>query len=212
MTTSGSKGRRMKKTTKTLIAIPTLDMAPALFAHSLACMIRPESSRITMISNSLIYTARNTLAMEAIEGGYDRVLWLDSDMAFKGDLMLRLNKHLDDGMDFIAALFFRRVMPVAPVIYRECGGKFEPYLDYPRDSVFEVAGSGFGACMMKTDVLKAVAEDGPIFEPMPGRGEDLSFCARARAKGYKLYCDSGIRVGHVGMVAFGEEHYQPKGV
>ena len=192
---------------KTLIAIPTLDTVPALFAHSLACMIRPETSRIVMLSNSLVYTARNALAAEAIQGGYKRVLWLDSDMAFRSDLMLRLNKHLDEGKDFITALYFKRVQPTAPIIYTRRDGKYLPFTDYPENAVFHIAGAGMGACMMTVDMLEAVAQGGLPFTP-ESLGEDLEFCRRAIDKGYSLFCDSSIEAGHVGVAVFNERMYK----
>jgi hypothetical protein len=38
-------------------------------------------------------------------------------------------------------------------------------------------------------------------------GEDLSFCFKARACGYKVYVDTTVRPGHIGHYAFGLEDY-----
>ena len=37
-----------------------------------------------------------------------------------------------------------------------------------------------------------------------GFGEDLSFCIRAQELGRKIYCDSRIKMGHVGLRVFEE--------
>ena len=65
------------------------------------------------------------------------------------------------------------------------------------DEIFEVEGCGFGAVMMRTEVLEAVANKyHTLFEPLPGFGEDLSFCMRARGCGYRIWCDPRIQAGH----------------
>ena len=209
------------ETTKYLIAIPTMDMAHIGFVASLVGMQRVGASRVSFVSNSLIYDARNMLAAEAIDTGADRVLWLDSDMRFAPDLMIRLEEDMDSGLDYVSGLYFKRVIPLAPIlckesVVREDGGKLtgesKTYMDYPKDSLFEIAASGFGAVMCSTKMLKDVYDNyGMPFNPIPGVfGEDYSFCYRARQLGYKLYCDSRIKLGHIGSFTFGEEHYMQK--
>jgi GT2 family glycosyltransferase len=73
----------------------------------------------------------------------------------------------------------------------------EGWPDYPRDGIFEVEGCGFGCVMMRTEVLQTVIDKyHELFAPLPGYGEDLSFCIRARGCGYKIHADPAIQVGH----------------
>jgi len=37
----------------------------------------------------------------------------------------------------------------------------------------------------------------PFTEGKITHGDDVSFCHRARLKGFKIWCDSDIRVGHI---------------
>jgi hypothetical protein len=156
------------------------------------------------------------LAREAIESGADRVLWLDSDMVFQDDLMFRLGEDLDAGWDMVCGLYFKRELPVTPVIYKSIstGGesnvsKAEAYSAYPKETVFPIAGCGFGAVMMTTDLLKRVG-DYP-FTPVNRLSEDLSFCWLARNIGARIACDSRVKVGHVGVIAYGEAMYRHPG-
>ena len=198
-----------KKLTTYLIAIPCFDMMDTAFVASLLCMRRVGASKVAFLSNSLVYDARDRLTREAIESNADRVLWLDSDMQFGVDLMQRLAEDMDTGMDFVSGLYFKRQFPVVPLLSKLQDDKLAPCLDYPKDQVFEVDATGFGACMMSTKLLKDVVDTfGSPFYPVAGHGEDYSFCVRARELGYKLYCDSRIKVGHVGAYVFGEEDYQ----
>lgn len=206
--------------TKYLIAVPTMDTMLVPFVASLTYLTRVGLSRVSFASNSLVYDARNLLAAEAIDTGAERVLWLDSDMQFNPDLMERLAHDMDlEGLDYVSGIFFRRRLPVVPVIAKRIEaekdekGKLvantETYLDYPQDSLFEVAATGFGAVMCSTKMLKDVFDvyDRP-FDPIPGvLGEDYAFCYRARSLGYRLWCDSRVKVGHVGLLAYGENAY-----
>ncbi len=198
---------------KTLIAVPAMDLCPVPFAYSLATLRRDCPSRISIISGAAVHEARNKLAEEAVESGCDRVLWLDSDMSFDDDLMIRLGSDLDQGWDMVCGIYFKRRLPVTPVIYRSVEastGKCEVYADYPRDSLFEIAGCGFGAVMMTTELLRradAEFKTGP-FTPLLKLSEDLSFCARAATAGARIGCDSRVKVGHVGQMTYGETLYR----
>lgn len=199
---------------KVLIAVPALDTMPTQTAYSMLNLKRDCLSRFSFIVRASCHDARNMLAREAIESGADRVLWLDSDMVFGDDLMLRLGEDLDAGWDMVCGLYFKRELPVTPVVYKrvEMANGVEPYRDYPKDSLFPVAGCGFGAVMMTTDLLTRADthKTGP-FTPLPHLSEDLSFCKRAAAVGARMACDSRIKVGHVGVIAYGEQMYKHPG-
>lgn len=175
---------------------------------------------------SLTYDARNSITIKAIENGADRILMIDSDMTFEPDLMQRMSARIDEGCDMVCGLFFKRSLPTSPVIYKqleppaEVGDKLESqiiaYTDYPKDALFEVEGCGFGAVMMTTELAKAVWETykEPAFTPYHWCGEDMTFCYKVRKMGRKIWCDSSIKVGHLGQVEFNEQTWlsQSKGV
>lgn len=197
---------------KTLIAVPCMDMVHTAFFTSYNRMRKVGETALATCQNSLIYDARNLLGKSALDIGADRILWLDSDMLLTEDLMERLSADLDDGLEYVSALYFRRALPTGPVIY----GKVERedsdgrasvevtvFREWPKDAVFEIAGSGFGAVMMTAGLYRRVYEaTGLPFSPMIGFGEDLSFCWRARRLGAKLYCDSRVTPGHIGAMAY----------
>ena len=197
---------------KVLIAVPALDTMPVQTAYSMLSLKRDCPSRFSFIVRASCADARNLLAREAIESGADRMLWIDSDMVFDEDLMIRLGEDLDAGWDMVCGLYFKRELPVTPVIYgdinvEEC--KTRVYMNYPKDAMFAINGCGFGAVMMTTELLKRVG-DYP-FTPLPKLSEDLSFCARAANVGARMACDSRIKVGHVGQITYGEAMYRHPG-
>ena len=204
---------------RTLIALPCMDMVHTVFLKALMGMDRVGDTHFSISCSSLVYDARNTLAKQAVIEGFDRVLWLDSDMDFSPDLLKRLSADMDEGREMVSGLYFKRKAPVKPVIYKELGfwrdkEKDEvtpiaiPYEDYPKDDIFTIAGCGFGGCLVSVDLIKRVGDKfGLPFSPLMGFGEDLSFCSRVSQLGVEMYCDSRVKMGHVGLGTITEETY-----
>ena len=194
-----------------------MDKVDTFFMSSLLGMRRTGETHYNIKKGSMVYDARNEIAIDAITQGADRILWIDSDMRFKNDMMERMSARIDQGCEMVCGLFFKRVFPTMPVIYKQLDppekadddkviAHVVPYTDYPKDSLFEVQGCGFGAVMMTTELCKAVWDAfGPSFMPLEWCGEDMGFCYKARMLGRKIWCDSSIKVGHIGTVEFGEE-------
>ena len=199
---------------RTLIAVPCFDMVHADFMRCLVQMDKDENTTLAVLKNSLIYNARNTIAQNAIRYGFDRVLWLDSDITFEKDLLERLSEDMDKGLDYVSGVYVMRVPDGKPVVYSDIWYKIEHneassgatnVLDVT-DGLFEIAGSGFGCVMTSVSLLKRMVEKyGAPFTPMMGLGEDLAFCWRVKQNGGKMYCDGRIRCGHIGQNVYGVE-------
>lgn len=204
---------------KILVAMPCMDMVHTVFMKSVVGMERIGEVRFSMTCSSLVYDARNVLAKQAVTEGYDRVLWLDSDMDFNPDLLKQLSADMDEGREMVSGLYFKRKAPIKPVIYKEVGYYHDPeketvtpiaisYDDYPKDSIFPIAGCGFGGVLVSTDLIKRVGEKfGLPFSPMVGFGEDLTFCKHVSELGVEMYCDSRVKMGHVGLGTITEDTY-----
>ena len=213
------KVRMVTNGMKIMIGFPCMDKIDTLFYGSVLGLRRTNDDiHFNIKKGSMIYDARNEMAVDAITTEADRVLMIDSDMVFKPDLLQRLNQRMDEGCEMVCGLFFQRVIPTKPVIYKqlqppttdEMGNKTAniiTYTDYPKDSLFEVEGCGFGAVMMTKELIKDVWDyyGQPPFSPLEWCGEDMAFCYKVRQMGRKIWCDSSIKVGHLGQVEFGEE-------
>lgn len=192
---------------KVFIAVPSMDTLPALFCQSLALLKRAGDTMVGFEVGSLVYNARNNLARQAIKAEADWVLWLDSDMVFGPDLLQRmLTVCTENDIDFLTALCFRRKPPYTPCLFDrldllpdEKGASYTALLSIP-EGRFKVGGCGFAGVLLSTDVLISVSArfNGRMFDPLPGMGEDVSFCWRSRQCGYDIWCDSEIELGHVG--------------
>ena len=198
---------------KTLIAIPRMDSVPTQFRQALAMLQKEDEVALSFQVGSLVYNARNNLAKTAAEMGADYVFWLDSDMVFAPDTLVRMRKTLEENdLDFLTGVYFRRVPPFSPVLYSKMsdnGMDYAEVTDLPTAGLFEVAACGFGCVLMRTDVIiNTYAETGEMFTPIGGTGEDISFCIRARQCGYKIMADPSIVLGHVGHAVFTRDYWE----
>lgn len=201
---------------RTLIAVPCMDQVAAPFAQNLAQMQKNGEVYISFLIGSLIYESRNNLAKQAMQAKADYIMWLDSDMTFAPDTMTRLQQHMENGLDVVTGIYFRRRPPFTPTLFKELRRTDDPNVaehanfdDYPQDSLFEIAGCGFGCVMTRVSVLEDVMLNyQDWFGPVCGLGEDLSFCLRARELGYKLWCDSSIKCGHIGQLVVDEDVFR----
>lgn len=198
-----------------MVVVPCMSMVHTGFLRSLVSLDTGQHTmRVAVTEGTLVYNARQTLLTGALKVGCDRILWLDSDMSFEPDTMLRLSKDLDEGREFVSGLYFRRKLPTRPILYDKIVENenglvgFRVFQDYPRNRVFEIAGSGFGCVMMTADFARKMLEKWQKpFYPILGAGEDLAFCYRASQLGVKLYCDSSVKCGHLGIMEYSEDHF-----
>ena len=199
---------------KIMLAVPCMDQVPVPFCQSLAMLQKVGECTLAMKAGSLIYTSRNDLAMNAVQSDMDYVFWMDSDMSFPPDTLVRmmdtLQKH---DLDILTGLYFRRVPPYSPVLFDQlemrrnicCWSEFKSI----PDELFEVGGCGFGCVLMKTEVFLSVqSKHGNMFAPIGNNGEDIAFCIRARDFGYKIWCDPSIICGHVGYSVVDDKFYK----
>jgi hypothetical protein len=182
---------------------------PFKFARCVANMISFSSWNDLSVSfagteRMVIHWARNHLALNARDLISDRTgkpythfLWLDDDQTFNPDLLCYLGRNGDK--DMVSALYFSREpglpMPVA-YLKSEEGDKYRhDQLIDPPQTVIEVDAVGFGACLMRREVIEGT--EGPWFR-FDGCGEDIYFCVKAKEAGFKVWLDGSYRIGHIG--------------
>lgn len=198
---------------KFIVCIPAMDTVPTEFAQSMTGLSLPNGTGVVWAVGSLVHDARNHLAREAIRCGAEYALWLDSDMVFTQDFLQRMEASLEEsGADMISAMCVMRKEPHAYCQYEELDPPDEGSdkwhtkpLAEPPEGIREIAGCGFAGLLMKTSVLEdVIGMWGDPFDLIPGLGEDLSFCVRARMLGKKIVCDGRIRMGHLGTQLYGD--------
>ena len=194
------------------ILIPALDHVHTEFAVSLAQMILHTAGNgaellshlsIQTYGCSIIPHARHVLAQHAVESGVTHTLWIDSDMQFPQDMLLRFARH-DEKLIGINAMMRRppylncaQAQPGMPLLITEESRGLE-----------KVHRTGFGVMWVATEVFRSISMPwfDLVYQPQlhQFRGEDYVFCEKARAAGYEVYVDLDIsrEVKHLGSYGF----------
>jgi hypothetical protein len=166
---------------------------------------------LLLAENGGIDDMRNTVANQAVREGYDMVFWMDSDMTFPHDCLIRLVQYLEkDGYEAVSGLYTYKTPPFMPHVYGRMvdgGPKFEVAAGFPLRQPFKVEGAGFGCLLMKVDVFNRVEKPYFTMKFEDGKmtaGEDLSFCAKAKMN---MILDPTVVCGHLLQRSFGIEDY-----
>ena len=203
---------------KVMICVPTMDKVDASFFASVLGLRYDGGHRYAwnVKSNSMIYDARNAFALEAINGKYDYLVFLDSDIVMEPDTVIRLVEDIEQsGADLVTGIYFKRRLPTAPVIYRHIDWyedevlgaqeSAEVYEDWPENGgLFEIEGCGMGCCVIRVSMLPEVVAAFRIspFTPQPRLSEDLSFCWRLKVIKKQMLADPTILPGHAGLKVY----------
>lgn len=145
--------------------------------------------------------ARTVLARKALAGGYDKVLWLDSDVVVPADALKNL---LESKQHMVFGVYPRKSDPTSTVLYGLEGAGINAsaclkLADVP-PKVFPIKGGGLGCCLMDVSVLRDVEFPWFVFEEREdgtSKSEDIYFCEKAYWAGIDCDCDGRVRCGHV---------------
>lgn len=202
---------------KIAIAIPTHDMVPALFMYDVASLcaytiaVMPEDVPlgIHMVTGTYIHTARQDLANALVEQGVTHVLWLDSDMRFPRDALVRLLRH---NVEMVGINYAKRGVPSGFVAIKKVGIPGEPLRTTDESTgLEEVEALGFGCVLMKASALQGLPDPNevPWFQNVhmgdgQWMGEDVHFCKLIREAGHKIYVDHDLskECAHIGQFEY----------
>jgi hypothetical protein len=131
---------------------------------------------------------------------YDKILWIDSDIAFNPDDAMALIKSDKDIISGAYLLASGEVTAYPKLLGQ--GYTFNEVKEMTKP--VQIAGCGFGFIAVKSGVFESltrpwfqsafVTDDNGFTFPM--MGEDLSWCKRVTDNGYEIWFDPTIRVTH----------------
>jgi len=195
---------------KVLIAVPVDSVvAASSYQNHLEYMFRlgkkvrdlPYDFSIGIIEGCFTPVARERICETAVQAGMDFVFMFDDDMILPMDCVEKLLRH---DLDIVAALAFMKRPPHHPVIFSQRRGfengkmyfSTDTIQNYPKNSLFECDAVGFGAVLIKVDLLKKMPT--PWFQSTCGTGEDLLFCFNAKQHANApTYVDTSVKAGHL---------------
>lgn len=178
---------------RVMVATPiNHDHTPSDFMMALHSLKYPHDRIVlTRQDSPFLADMRNMAAQQCLDGGFDGLVMIDSDMVFPSDALNRLVAHQKP---VVSGHCLRRRRPFDPTTaIRD---------DLGRLSLVRLRGRGLfpvdavGAAFLYVDRHVLVDIPKPWFEV--GRvGEDYDFCEKATKAGYQIYVDLDLRIGHI---------------
>lgn len=212
-------GRRL------MIAIPAYDgkisITAAFQLPQLALVAQKHGFQVHlahMSGCSIITRARNSLVNQFLESDCTELLFIDSDINFTADDVLRIMA-LGGDKDIVAGAYPRRAKDqkfFVDIHFNEHGG-----VELTEEGLLRVDRIGTGFMFIRRHVFDTLRDIHPEWKywvdvenkhhysffdfkvtPEGYMGEDYLFCDRAVAAGFKVWIDPDINLGHFGSTEF----------
>lgn len=191
---------------KVAILVPSMSEVKADFAMSLGALCGYSAASGFQLSifnekSSLITAARNNLVRRAIDIGFDKALFLDSDLRFAPDALLRLARW---EKPIVGATYNKRVPPYTTL------GTFPRAVTAQDEGLVPAVTLPGGLLMIGRDVFDKIPspwfretyEQEYVSDSNPDGivGEDINFCRAAHKAGIPIWCDLDVTYGtaHIG--------------
>lgn len=175
--------------------------------------------------------SRNILAAQGLKEKAEWIFYLDSDIIPPLNVIPRLLAH---NLPIISGLYWRRYENLQPCIYKlgEDGlpkSLTDDEVSMAGSQLMEVDGVGAGCLLMHSSVfekLKPTVEQFDLQDPVTKEvltcskffeylvhhnvnlSEDIVMSSRVRGLGYKVFCDLGIKCGHLTTVMVKDGRYR----
>ena len=197
------------------IGIPVFQSYPPEVAHDYMRMLYHFGRRMPEHDFFLIpktkseqFRARNSIVTTALQFYCDYLLFLDDDHIFcwegvplpeSYDFLKTLLAH---DKDIVGCLYYHRTGEYKPVLMKErLEGKYTFLTDSEiTGELQEVDVQGGGVMLINMKIFDKITP--PYFEPEmqsdgANLGTDIQLCKKAKAAGFKVWCDTSIVVGHL---------------
>lgn len=159
-----------------------------------------------------VHVARDEMAKAALAINADYLFMIDDDMIAQDDLFEKLYV---EQKDIIAPLAFTRNFPHKPVMY-SCIEGWDPVIqkehftnyavmNYPKNKLVQCDAVGFGAVLINMRVIRGL--EAPYFMNPNKTGEDISFCYEAKKRGFTIWMDTRLKLGHLSHPIIVTEDY-----
>ena len=145
---------------------------------------------------------------------------LDIDHIHPPDVVQRLGltiKRFPD-VQIVGGLNFQRPAPHSPCAWFRRDGEIVQMTNWI-PGVAEVEAIGFGCVMIAREVFEAIEPPWFMYDYANMEtnvnyqypGSDAYFCKKARAAGFRIFCDTGLTSPHIAYQLIGEREYKQFG-
>lgn len=163
-----------------------------------------------LITGTYVHSAREKILRQLLKVGVTHILWLDTDMRFPMDSLIRLLKHRKP---VVGINYAKREVDTTFVAFKTVAwepGQESVHLVTGAEStgLEQVEAIGFGMVLMRTAYLKNLPQNEPWFwfekTPKGQMGEDIYFCRHLKRLGVPIYVDHDLskECKHTGYIEY----------
>lgn len=182
-------------------------------ANDITCMISRQESSVVYFARAKCLGAdvRRGKNQKPFDGklDYDYILWIDSDIVFN---YVDFQKLLVWNKDIVSGIYMMEDTKHIATVKDWDENYFKKYATFQFLTLADIASktgvlinvsyTGMGFMLVKKGVFESL--EYPWFEPVPQiigdcrdtTSEDVSFCLNAKKKGFNIYIDPSVKVGH----------------
>jgi hypothetical protein len=202
---------------RVLVATLTRELVTTAWAMHFRQLVIPHGT-FTMLSGMPFDHARNTACQKLLELQWEYLFFLDDDVGCPPDTIIKLLRHK---LPIVSGVYYRRNLPLAPVMLKNSPNGPQWITEYPQNSLVEVDFVGAGCLLIQRQVLESLPPlsnrcgwfqwqcdrtDLPMLEKT---SEDFTFMTHARNHGYKIMVDTSIQCLHIGLSSSSIEGFKP---
>lgn len=113
--------------------------------------------------NFLVADARNIIAKQCVEMGFEWLLFIDHDVVLPPTFFTSINDYMLKGkIPIVGGLYFTKSIPSEPLIYRGRGNSY--FANWKLGDKVWVDGSGCGSTLIHSSILKSLYEESEEYE------------------------------------------------
>ena len=201
---------------KLAIALPlNYDKEYSQFWDSFVIMQKPSFDyyRPQFPAHTHIDAVRNGLVKMALENNNSHMLMMDTDQTYPPDVInLLLGTMGRRDCLMVGTVIYRRYIPFDPLVFLRDGNGLYKMSDeeiYAEEDL-EVDATGCGCVLYDMNLFRDIPQ--PWFEDKSmeshvAPGEDIGFCYKLRDRGEKIFVNTRVSIGHLGLVAINRSFY-----
>lgn len=166
---------------------------------------KPKGTVFAIVSRQFIDTARNSIVQLALNKGFTHVFFVDDDMTLHPDSLVRL---LARKKDIVGGVYrIRGETKKYVACLQRKGWIYHKLEGFKKEGLHEVDAIGTGSLLITRKVLEKVWNKYKGFPfqisykkhggKLYSQTEDVNFCEKAQAVGFKIWADTTVRPGHI---------------
>jgi hypothetical protein len=151
-------------------------------------------------TGTYLHYMRNEIVNSAINNGSDYLMFVDADLEFPHDGLLKLLSHKKD---VVGGCYNTRALPLHGTV-KKINEKGEIYTCESPTNLEQVYAIPTGFMLINLHAIRYMAHpfDFGRFDDGAFIGEDINFCKRFNEMGREIWCDGSISIGHIGEYTY----------